>query len=224
MKELKSFVKIINIGFIFIIILLIAILVLISANIKADLLVHKPPSESEILDSIIVHFIHGSIPKNNCDYKKKRLGSYLGGHVEIEVNDKVFGFLYDSIPINFIPKNTFNSRFEVKEKIDWKKYTGNDKITSIYIPVTYLEIKQIESLLNKYVKTVPYDYAFWGQRCTSSTAKILSDVGIINKFSNLEAIIAFFYPRALRFTLLQFAKKNNFKVVLKPGIDCHKWE
>lgn len=224
MKKLKNFAKKISLGLIFFGILIVKILCLISANVKADLINHSLPKESDIADSIVVHFIHGSIPEEGCEYNKKRLGGYLGGHIEIEINDKVFGFLYDSVPINYIPKYNYNSKFEVRGKTKWEKNTENDKITSIHLPVTYFQKNKLYSLLNQYLKTEPYDYSFLGQRCASSTAEILSDVGIINNFSNLESIISFFYPRTLRFTMIQFAKKNKLKVEFKKGIDCHKWE
>ncbi len=224
MKELKHFVRKISLGILVLVILAFMAMTLISANVKADLINHSIPPKSEITDSIVVHFIHGSIPKPNCEYDKKRLGGYLGGHIEIEVNEKVFGFLYDSIPINYISQNNYNSKFEVRQKNAWMKYTKHDKITSIFLPVTLEQRKHLFTLLNRYLKMEPYDYAFLGQRCTSSTAEILSDIGIINKFSNLESIIAFFYPRTLRFTMIQFAKKNKLTINFKEGIECHKWE
>lgn len=224
MKELKHFVRRISLGILVFGILTFMVLALISANVKADLINHSIPPKGETIDSIVVHFIHGSIPEVGCEYDKKRLGGYLGGHIEIEVNKKVFGFLYDSIPINYISQNDYNSNFEVREKDDWVSFTKHDKITSIFLPVTIEQRKQLFTLLNQYLKKEPYDYAFLGQRCTSSTAEILSDTGIINKFSNLESIISFFYPRTLRFTMIQFAEKNKLTINFKEGIECHKWE
>lgn len=224
MKELKHFARRISLGILVMGILSFMVLALISANVKADLINHSIPPKGEIVDSIVVHFIHGSIPEPNCEYNKKRLGGFLGGHIEIEVNEKVFGFLYDSIPINYISQTNYNSKFEVREKNDWMKYSKNDKITSIFLPVTIEQRKELFTLLNQYLNKEPYDYAFLGQRCTSSTAEILSDVGIINRFSNLESIISFFYPRTLRFTMIQFAKKNKLTINFKEGIECHKWE
>lgn len=224
MKKLKNFVRKISLGLFALGILLITILGLISANVKGDLINHPLPNNNEIVDSIIIHFIHGSIPEKGCKYKKKRLGGYLGGHIEIEVKKEVFGFLYDSIPINFISKNSYNSNFEIRGRTEWEKFSKNDKITSIHIPISQQQKEGLYRLLKQYVIKEPYDYAFWGQRCSSSTAEILSDVGIINKFSNLESIIAFFYPRTFRYTMIQFAKKNDLKIELKKGIECHKWE
>lgn len=224
MKKLKRFVRKISFGLLIAGTLLITILCLVSANVKGDLINYSLPQKNEIVDSAIVHFIHGSIPEKGCRYNKKRLGGYLGGHIEVEIKNKVFGFIYDSIPINQISKDSFNSKFEVREKKEWELFTKNDKITSIYIPVSKQQKEKLYGLLEQYVKIEPYDYAFLGQRCTSSTAEILSDVGVLNKFSNLESIIAFFYPRTFRYTLLQFAKKNDLKVEISKGIDCHKWE
>jgi hypothetical protein len=196
----------------------------ISARVKTQLINYKLPKSEEVVDSAIIHFIHGSVPNINCSYQKKRLGGYLGGHIEIEISKKVYGFSYDSLPINYFSKVNFNSKFECREIAEWQTYTLNDKITSIYIPISNQQKEKLQNLLARHFKKEPYDYAFIGQRCASSTAEILSDAKIINNFSNNEAIITFFYPRMLRLTLLNFAKKNNLKVSLKKGINCVKWE
>jgi hypothetical protein len=224
MKKLKTFVRRISFGLLLFATLIICILGLISANVKGDLLNHSLPTKNEVVDSTTIHFIHGSIPEKGCSYDKKRLGGYLGGHIEIEINGEVFGFLYDSLPINYIAKNSFNSNFEVRGKKEWDLLTENDKITSIHIPISQQQKEYLYRLLSQYVKREPYDYAFLGQRCASSTAEILSDAGILNNFSKLESIIAFFYPRTLRHTILQFAKRNDLKIELKKGIECHRWE
>jgi hypothetical protein len=224
MKRLKNFVKLLSISALLTATTALAILGLISIRVKSQLLSYKIPKKEDIVDSTIIHFTHGSTSRENCIYQKKRLGGYLGGHIEIEVNNKVYGFLFDSLPISFISQTTFNSKFEFREKSDWLNYSQYDKITSIVIPITMNQKTDLLNILNSYLKKEPYDYAFIGQRCASATAETLSDAKILNEFSNKEAIIAFFYPRTLRFTLLQFAKKNNLKIYSKPGINCHNWE
>lgn len=222
MKGLKIIAKIIGKILLLIVILNLTFFVLISFKVKTDLINHSIPKD--IVDSTIIHFIHGSIPSPDCVYKKKRIGGYLGGHVEIEIDNKVFGFLYQTTPINFFPKTKVNSKFEVRRKIDWLSYTRNDKITSIVVPITMEQKINLKKILNLHLKNEPYDYAFIGQRCASSTSEILSDAKILNRFSNNEAIIAFFYPRELRFTLIKFAEKNSLTVRVKNGIYCHSWE
>lgn len=224
MKRLKSIVIRFSIIFLGVGLFFLIFFSLVASNVKADLLVHKIPSKDEIIDSIAIHFIHGSIPEENCSYNKNRLGGYLGGHVEIEVDSIVYGFLYDSLPMDYLPKEAFNSKFEKRGHFNWKNYTKNDKITTVFIPITIGQKENLKTLLYNYIKTPPYDYAFFGQRCTSSTAKILSDSKIINEFTNFESVIAFFYPRSFRNTLVSYARINNLKVDLKIGIDCHRWE
>jgi hypothetical protein len=203
--------------------IILVCLAMSSAKTKTELINFE---KDEDIDNniIVVHFIHGSIPKEDCSYQKKRLGGYLGGHIEIEVNNFVYGFLYDTLPMNYIPKSTFNSKFEKRGFEVWNELIANDKITSIEIPTDKKQTKELEILLNKYWNKAPYDYSFLGQRCASSTAKILSDIGIINKFSNQESIIAFYYPKLLRRTMIKYAEKNNYKIKNKSGIDCHNWE
>jgi len=224
MKKLRNFVKNAIIGLIIFWALMTLILALIAGNVKSDLLNYKLPIGEEVIDSIVVHFTHGSIPSRHCSYKKKRLGGFLGGHIEIQIDDNIYGFLFDSIPINYLPQESFNSKFEVRKKSEWKVYSKDDKITSIYIPVDSLQKNDLQLLFNRYLKSEPYDYAFLGQRCSSATAEILSDAKILNKFSNFESIVAFFYPRSLRNVMLKYAEKYSLKRTFKEGIECHRWE
>lgn len=224
MKKYKNIVKKISLIVLIVSFSFGLIVSFIAINVKTDLLNHVVPDKQSVVDSIIIHFIHGSIPEPDCIHSKKRLGGYLGGHIEIQLDDKVYGFLYDSLPINYIPKKNFNSKYEINDFAVWSDKTKYDMITSVYIPVDDTEKKSLKLQLEKYLHTEPYDYAFWGQRCTSSTAEVLSDVGILNTFSNFESIIAFFYPRTFRNTMIDFAKKNDLKINVQKGIDCHKWE
>tara|TARA_B110000046_G_C12981925_1_gene393743 strand:+ start:1267 stop:1491 length:225 start_codon:yes stop_codon:yes gene_type:complete len=65
-----------------------------------------------------------------------------------------------------------------------------------------------------------YDYAFFGQRCTSFTVCFLSQTGVLNETTESEAIRAFFYPRALHFSMLEYAAENQLNVRTKIGVAC----
>jgi hypothetical protein len=197
---------------------------IISLKVKSQLINNALPTSEAVTDTIILHFIHGSVPKKNCSYQKRRLGGHMGGHVEIEFAGSVYGFNYGSLPIHIFPKKSFNSTYEVRPNKLWTNYRVHDKITSIYIPIDPEQKARLGRILNKYVDSAPYDYSFWGQRCTSSAAELLSDAGVFNQFNNFESKVAFFYPRSLRHTLLKFASTNDLKVNVQPGIECHDWE
>ena len=223
MKKFKSIVSKFGIILLITISLTVICFAMSSAKTKTDLINFKK-TDAVRDNKILVHFIHGSVPQKNCSYKKQRLGGHLGGHIEIESKGFVYGFLYDTLPINYISKSKFNSKFEKRSVKEWNELVKNDKITTIEIPTSIEESKKLDNLLNIHFSKTPYDYSFFGQRCTSSTAEILSDAGIINKFSNKEAVIAFYYPKLLRRTMLKYADKNKLKVNNKKGIECHDWE
>ena len=204
--------------------LIIISILFISANVKTRIL-NTPKPQGIISDTIVVHFIHGSKRiEEDCDYKKERLGGYLGGHVEIEVAAHVYGFSYDSLPINYFPRSKFNSKYEKRTKEKWLKHTKYDKVTSLHIPVNTAQKQNLIKIVTSHHKNPPYDYSFWGQRCTSSAAIVLSDAKIIGKLNNTTSIISFYYPKLLRRTLLKLALKNDYLVKRKPGIDCYNWE
>jgi hypothetical protein len=179
-------------------------------------------------DEIRIHFIHGSFPKKGCEDQRIRVGSLLGGHVEIEIDSLVFGFEFEDpnrIPI-FPEKDQclYNSKFTKKTKAFWLQETELDKMTSINIPVSET---QKETLLNKLQKQhlqAPYDYSFFGIRCASSTYEDLAEIGILPAKTRRQYIFHAFYPRQLRLKMWKWANKNNLEVGLKSGIDCRVWE
>ncbi len=225
MKEFFSFVKIILSVCLVSISMILLVSALVSVNVKTKLFSFDLANRNLILnDTVVVHFIHGSIPETNCDYQKKRLGGLLGGHIELEVKGKVYGFLYDNLPIHTFSQKKFNSKFEALSKTEWEIKNENDRITSIYIPTEKKKMQTLQAELASNLNSPPYDYAFIGHRCTSSTASLLSEHQIINTFSDLESIIAFFYPRTFRGALIKFAKINKLKIKFAKGSDCHLWE
>ena len=105
-------------------------------------------------DTAIIHFIHGSIPMENCIYPRKRLGGLLGGHVEIEVEGRVYGFRLEKLPVHiFVDNSDFNSKYDVNTKEGWLKRTEYEKVTSVYLPISQKQkdkrIKQVAFLKSK---------------------------------------------------------------------------
>jgi len=223
--KLKNFLRVLSLTIFIAFVSTYLLFILIRFNVKMDILNTQIPQSNQIIDSLKIHFIHGSTPMKNCkDYPEARLGRKLGGHVEIQVEKDVFGFNYSDKKIHYFNSNNFNSTYESRIEKDWKIDRKHDKITTIPFPITKDQKKLLLEKMNNYHCQPPYDYAFFGQRCTSSAAEILSDCKIFGKYSNFESVCAFFYPRELRFLMLKLAKKNNIEPVLKGGISCHKWE
>ncbi len=176
-------------------------------------------------ETAIIHFIHGSIPLENCIYPRKRLGGLLGGHVEVELDGQIYGFRLSKLPVHIFPNNAdFNAKYEVNTKEAWLKRTEYEKITSIHLPITHVQKNKLEQILKIHLIHVPYDYAFFGKRCASSTAEILSNSDIFSPLSNAEIMIAFLAPNPLRNTLINVANKQHFLINKKQGVDCRIWE
>jgi hypothetical protein len=179
-------------------------------------------------EEILIHFIHGSFPKKNCIDQRIRVGGLLGGHLEIEIDNSVYGFEFeDEKNIHIFSRKTpsgYNSIFTKKEKTDWILETEYDKITSIKIPVTTKQKKTLMTKLEFAHQSLPYDYSFFGMRCASSTYEDLSSIGIFPKKWRFQYIINAFYPRQLRKRMVRWANNNSLKIELKKGIDCRVWE
>ena len=186
---------------------------------------HYSTDSKALKDTAIIHFIHGSIPMENCIYPRKRLGGLLGGHVEIEVEGRVYGFRLEKLPVHiFVDNSDFNSKYDVNTKEGWLKRTEYEKVTSVYLPISQKQKDKLQAILTAYLAKSPYDYAFFGTRCATATAEVLSKSGIIYRLSNVENSIAFLSPRPLRQTFLQLAREKHFLVIHKKGVDCRYWE
>lgn len=221
---MKRYIIFVSRIFFYFLLFSIFLVIIISINIKSKILKSEISKKEYIVDTLRIHFVHGSIKNDDCIYKKERLGGYLGGHVEIEIDDCVYGFINDSLPINFVPKKNYNSKFEKRTIDNWLEFTKYDKKSTFLIPIDRNQKISLRKILNNYEVACPKDYAFFGHRCTSLTAIILSNSNVFTKFSDFESIVTFFYPRNLRFLLKQYAEINNLEVIENEGISCQNWE
>jgi hypothetical protein len=223
-KFKRIFIKIIKVFFT----ILTAILIVFKCHlmhVENKIISHYSTEINAIKDTVIIHFIHGSVAKEGCIYPRKRLGGLLGGHVEIELNQQVYGFRLAKLPVHIFVDNTdFNSKYEVNTKENWLKRTEYEKVTSIYLPITAEQKNKLNAILNAYLMQTPYDYAFFGKRCATSTAEILAQSGIICPLSNAEIMAAFISPKPLRNTLINLAENKHFLIKKKAGVDCRIWE
>jgi hypothetical protein len=209
---------------------LIVLLICILQGVDYYSFAHRKLPSADTTEQITVHFIHGSKPKTSpCAYNRNRMGGLWGGHVEIQVDQSVYGFeIKDrSRRFHWIEKtkqSKFNSHFTREEAKSWQHQTRHEKITSITLPITPAAKEQLLKTCAAYQAQAPFDYAFLGMRCTSTTHKLLSDIGIMPKRKKWSYIFHAFYPKMLRSKMLALAEKNHLAVTRKEGIDCRNWE
>lgn len=174
---------------------------------------------------IKVHFLYGSKPKKKYrDTEKPWFGGLHGGHVSIEIDSDVVGF----IPVRsvHVMQKNYNkhSKFVSEELEGWAKDTATLKYTTITIPVSKAQLDTIRKIHAAYLKNAPYDYAFIGMRCAAATHDILGRAGIVSWKPNKVNMFKNFYPKLLRKQLLKLAKKRGYAITRQPGRKTRKWE
>jgi hypothetical protein len=173
-------------------------------------------------DSIKLNFLYGSKPAKG--YKKseaKHFGGLKGGHVNIEANGRVLDFLPGNCPI--FPQNKKpTGGYYINSHISWD--TSITKCMSITIPVTALQLRQLENLFDSFSKKTPYDYAVFGMRCAAASYDVLSKTGLVKKMSQQKNIVKHFYPKLLRKRMLRWAATHHYPVIVHDGRPSRKWE
>jgi hypothetical protein len=172
---------------------------------------------------IIVHLFHGSKRKKNFRAEPKELGGKFGGHVTIQIDDRVYGFYYKDIKNIHIISHKKNKSciFQNQSISEWNAIIANKKVTSIIIPATLAEKTILTDFYNKNIENPEYDYSFFGQRCASSCYNLLKS---LNKIKGGHYFFNAFYPGQLRKKLVKEAKKNNYLVYVKEGSETRIWE
>jgi hypothetical protein len=188
------------------------------------LLLHTLVAQSASEKVIKIHFLYGSRPaKGYKNRETKWFGGLKGGHVSIEVDAEVIGF----VPVegvHIFPKQKKNSRFVVESLPEWQRDTATLKYTTISIPVTDQQYEQIKQIHQAYCQQPPYDYAFFGMRCAAATNEILSQLGITKSKTKCGFVVSTFYPQLLRRRLLWQAEISNWPVHRQAGRVSRKWE
>lgn len=172
---------------------------------------------------IIIHIFHGSVRKKQFKDEPKELGGYFGGHVAMQIDDRVYGFYYKDIKsIHIFPNSKNKSCIFQNQSIDeWNDIIEHKMETSITIPVTIEEKKYLIDFYTRNIEIPEYDYSFFGQRCASSCYVLLKK---IHKIKGGHYFFYAFYPRQLRLKLLKEAQKYNYVVKVKEGSVKRKWE
>lgn len=181
-------------------------------------------------DTLHVHFLYGSKPKAKFRKHEKRwFGGMLGGHVGIKYNDTSFlSFFYEGKVHIFQNKKRPNGRYALQSLHEFN-YIMDDKVDSvktliIKIPVSRNQRDKFDSICNRYIKETPYDYAFFGYRCGSSTYDVLSEVGVVKKDKKTRIWKRVFYPKILRRELLEESKRRNWIRERRDGSTRRIWE
>lgn len=179
---------------------------------------------------IKVHFLHGSKPKKQYwETESKWFGGKHGGHVGIEIDsNRIIDFIPSGTFHKFSKKNDRNSAFAIHSIETFWKMFGNGKVivkkTTFIIPITKTQKQKLDSIVNIYTSSTPYDYAFFGMRCGAAAHDILGQLGIVKAYSQSKTARKIFYPKKLRKKLFKLAEINQWQVIQVDGTSHRKWE
>jgi hypothetical protein len=203
--------------------ILFLLLFITSSNLYAQ--------ESEPLtDTLTVRFLYGSKPHSAHRREQKRwFGGMLGGHVGIQYDSsRYLSFFYEGRVHIFQRKNRKNGKYDLQTNEEFNFIMDKDvdsvKTLIIYIPITESQKEKYLSVCASYIAKTPYDYAFFGVRCGSSTYDVLSQVGVVKQYSYFRMWSKIFYPKKLRFRLKREAKKNGWQTGKIKGTHKRIWE
>lgn len=173
-----------------------------------------------------VHFVHGSKPKKAFKHTEPKLfGGIHGGHVFVEVNNKIISFGTNKGQWHIFPhKSKCAGIFRVDKNLAWHGDTARKKITTIIIPITEAQLNKFKETEEIYFEKTPYDYAFFGMRCAAGAYDLLCKAEVCKYTSRFKIISKNFYPKRLRKKLLKRAKKEHWQVIRQEGRVTRKWE
>jgi len=171
---------------------------------------------------INVRIFHGSFAKPFSGDEYRELGGLFGGHVAVQVDDRVFGFYFaDRNRIHIFPNSRNKSSIFQNQSLDeWKEIVRLKKETIISIPFSKEEKLEIIEFYLKNVANPEWDYSFWGERCASNCFRLLVKY---NKVSKGSRFLKAFFPAQLIFTLKREAKKSGYQITTKNGDSRRIW-
>jgi hypothetical protein len=183
-------------------------------------------------DSLYVraHFLCGSKPKRKYKKEERRwFGGVLGGHAGVEIAPN---YIIDFGPRGgfhvFSHKRKRHSRYTTHDTTNFYQLFGahRDSVQRmvITIPITVQQKKVLDSLAKDYLQKTPYDYAFFGMRCGAAAYDVLSQIGIVEKFSVRKTRRKIFYPRKLRRRLMKKAGEKGWTISRQKGTSRRRWE
>ena len=172
-------------------------------------------------DSVYVLFVYGSKPKVNTE--SKWLGGIHGGHVSVSYNQAFISFVpHDGVRI--FPRQSVNSAFVMETDGDFIFDTSRSRYMLLAFEIDSIQKHTLDSICRSKLDSAGYEYAFFGMRCASAAYDLLSVAGILPKMKRSKMIFKYFYPKLLRKQLLKKVKKENARIVYRPGRKSRKWE
>lgn len=183
-------------------------------------------SQADSAHFIKVNFLYGSKPlkKYKGKTEMKFFGGMHGGHVTIEVDSIDYGFSPAGKVHIFSHNKKSHSQFNGAHTRNQPPYPKGYKMVSFVIPVTEEQYNQIHTIQASYCVKAPYDYAFFGMRCSASAEDILGQIGILKKKRNGKIVRTNFYPKKLRKRMFKLASEKNYKIIKQEGRVTRKWE
>ncbi|MES2761294.1 MAG: hypothetical protein V4677_03765 [Bacteroidota bacterium] len=173
-----------------------------------------------------LHFVYGSKPAHAYkNVEKKQFGGIHGGHVYMEVNDKIISFGTNNGKWHIFPRKSKSAgKYRIDKDLTWHGDTAAKKITTIIIPITEEQLVKFKEVENRYFEKAPYDYAFFGMRCAAGAYDVLDKAKVCPHKTRWGIISKNFYPKRLRVKLLRRAQKEHWAVIKQEGRKSRKWE
>lgn len=178
---------------------------------------------------VLVHFIHGSKPRAAFRHtEKKWRGGLWGGHVGLEFESDCVVDFFPKGKVHWVAKRgRAEGQFAVRNREGFWGYFGlpSDSLrrTTVTIPISDEQSKRLGNLVWGYAQRSPYDYAFFGMRCTSASYDLLMESGILKKHARHSIVLRYFYPRKLRKHLLRLANEQGWEVWESAGGARRRW-
>ena len=182
--------------------------------------------QTDTTHTIKLHFLYGSKPLKKYKNKTetKYFGGIHGGHVSIELDSIDYGFS-PSGKVHIFARRKKHSQFTGKHTHNQPPYPQGYKVVTFLVPVTPAQYDQIQKIQTDYCSKPPYDYAFFGMRCSASAEDILGQVDILKKKKrNTQIIRKNFYPKKLRKRMFKLAKERNYTIIKQEGRPTRRWE
>lgn len=172
--------------------------------------------------SIRLNFLYGSKPARAWKGTESKLfGGMKGGHVNIEFNGRVLDFLPGKCPLFPANKNP-SGGYSIHSSIYWD--TASTQWATVIIPVSAVQVQQLEQVMDSFSRKTPYDYAVFGMRCAAASYDVLSRVGLLKRMPQGKNVFKHFYPKLLRKKIFRWARKNGYDVLKHKGRPSRKWE
>lgn len=174
---------------------------------------------------IRVNFLYGSKPhRDHKDTERKHFGGIHGGHVTIQAGDLDYGFRHTSKNTHIFPRKNRASTFSVRQLNGKSRYGEGRKTVTFVIPISKQQYDTLQRIHEGYCEATPYDYAFFGMRCASSTQEILGKIGVLKNRSRFSNVFTAFYPQRLRKRIFRLARAKNYEIITTEGRPTRKWE